>query len=424
MKYSYEFKLRAVKYYLKTGLYLKIPIESTRHCYLAKIRKWVALYKTHGKEGLKRIKKHKVFSVRKKLETIKKYNNGYSFYELSIALGIEQTVISNWAKQYKKYGIKGLNVVSGRGVEKKKRKIVLKEDSKTEIVKRIETIRSKKNIKLKDCLNEYKIASSTYYYNRHRTSYREKNHKIYELINEIFTSSGNTYGVVRMKIALKNEYGLLLSEKKIRRIMRDQKLKVILQKSKYKSYKGKRGEICDNIIHRNFKSNVPLKKITTDITEFEFPFGKVFLQPYLDMYNGEILCFQLSKDATFNQTRALINKLISKYKNQLDKTIFHSDQGWQYQTEWYQNKINELGCFQSMSKKGNCLDNAIMENFFGRLKMEIFYGKVFKYKNFNDFKKTIEKYIVFYNNKRVKTKLKMSPVQYRLFNNKKETILY
>jgi len=418
MKYSYEFKLKAVKYYLQTGSYIKAKIESTRDTFTRKVNTWVKLYKEHGEKGL--LHKRVVYSPTQKLNIIKKHKNGMSSTELGVIYGVDSTLIRNWVKEYDKNGLKGLYLLKvgrpkGKGLTStEKFEIKFSNLSLIEKVRTINHLVSSKKHNTTYYLKKYHIPSSTYYSNLKKRTYKEKNSDIYLIIQNIFESSNNSYGVKRMKIAIKNEYGLIINKKKISRIMRDLNLKVKLQKGKYKSYKGKRGKICKNIINRNFKSYKPLKKITTDVTEFELPFGKVYLQPFLDMYNGEILCYQISKYTTFEPTRKLFNKLIKKYKNRLNKTIFHSDQGWQYQTTWYQNKIEELGCFQSMSRKGNCLDNSVMENFFGRLKMEIFYGKVFDYKDYNHFKKAIENYINYYNLKRIKTKLGMSPVQYRI----------
>jgi len=413
MKYSYEFKLKAVKYYLKTGSYIKTNIESKRKTFVDKIRRWVKLYKLHGAQILKH-DKSKQFSIKQKLKIIKEFNKGRTYTELSLELGIEKAVVMSWVKKYNLYGEEGLKSRRGfHGKSKKTLKKIKKEKTLLEKIRHIEDLKDRSNKTLKSYLKEYRIPKSTYHYNLKRKTYREKNEYLYFVVKKIFESSNNTYGINRIKIALANEYGLVINKKKILRIMRDQNLKVKLQKGKYKSYKGKRGVICDNLIHRNFKADRPLQKITTDVTEFNLPFGKVYLQTYLDMYNDEILCYQISDNITFIQTRRLFEKLVKKYKDKLKFTIFHSDQGWQYQTEWYQNQIKELDCFQSMSRKGNCLDNSVMENFFGRLKMEMFYGNEYKFKNYRHFKLSLEKYIYFYNNIRIKTKYKTSPIFYR-----------
>ena len=164
------------------------------------------------------------------------------------------------------------------------------------------------------------------------------------------------------------------------------------RKNKYKSYKGEVGKIAPNLINRNFVANVPLQKLTTDVTEFAVCDEKVYLSPILDMYNNEI-----------------VSKLPPS-----SNPILHSDQGWQYQMKEYQRILKEDNITQSMSRKGNCLDNSIMENFFGRLKTEMFFGE--KFESVNTFIDKLKEYIYYYNNERINLKLKMSPVKYRTQN--------
>jgi len=186
-----------------------------------------------------------------------------------------------------------------------------------------------------------------------------------------------------------------------------------VRKSKYKSYKGELGKIAPNIINRNFFAEKPNQKWTTDVTEFHFPWGKVYLSPILDMFNGEIVSYDVSVNPTFNQTLNMLNQAFNKYSN-LNGLVMHSDMGWQYQMKQYQTRLADKGIVQSMSRKGNCLDNSIMENFFGLMKKEMFFGHQFEYKNFEEFKKAIDIYIYWYNNERIKSKLKgLSPVQFR-----------
>lgn len=190
------------------------------------------------------------------------------------------------------------------------------------------------------------------------------------------------------------------------------KLKGKRPKEKYHSYKGNIGK-ADNIINRNFKANKPNQKWTTDVTQFNFPFGKCYLSPILDMYNDEIVSYNLSLHPNLEQITDMLDKAFAKY-NDLSGLILHSDQGWQYQHQAYINKLKERGILQSMSRKGNCIDNSIMESFFGRLKNEMYYGLESKYKTFEEFSKAITEYINYFNNERIQFKTKwMSPVKYR-----------
>ena len=181
---------------------------------------------------------------------------------------------------------------------------------------------------------------------------------------------------------------------------------------KYRSYKGEIGKIAPNLLQRDFRTNAPKQKWTTEITEFSLFGTKLYLSPILDMYNGEIISYSISERPILNQVMDMLDKAFEKIPDNTN-LIFHSDQGWQYQHKQYQNRLRKKGIRQSMSRKGNCLDNAVMENFFGLLKSELLYLKEFR--SMEEFRIELERYIEYYNNKRIKSKLKgLSPVQYRL----------
>ena len=136
---------------------------------------------------------------------------------------------------------------------------------------------------------------------------------------------------------------------------------------------------------------------------------KLYLDPFMDMYNGEIISYGISKTPIME---ALNNAIKLTASCQYRRT-FHSDQGWTYQMKSYTNKLKEEGIFQNMSRKGNCHDNSVMENFFGLLKHEIYYGKT--YYSYGELKQAIENYIKYYNERRIKERLGcLSPIQYRL----------
>ena len=182
-------------------------------------------------------------------------------------------------------------------------------------------------------------------------------------------------------------------------------------KEKYHSYKGEVGKIADNIIDRDFSATAPLQKWTTDVSQFNFSWGKCYISPILDMNTNEIISYDLSLSPNMEQIQRILNKAFEKFPS-VEGLIFHSDQGWQYQHAEYQRLLAENNITQSMSRKGNCMDNGAMENFFGRLKVEMFYGEQFE--SVDDFILALDNYIHYYNNERISLKLKgMSPVQYR-----------
>ena len=179
----------------------------------------------------------------------------------------------------------------------------------------------------------------------------------------------------------------------------------------YRSYKGEVGKIADNILKRDFHASKPFEKLTTDVTQFKVCDEKVYLSPVMDLYNREIVSYSISTSPNLWQIRDMLDGLFAKLPADASP-VFHSDQGWQYQHAAYQRLLAEHNITQSMSRKGNCMDNGAMENFFGRLKVEMFYGE--KFENVNVFIDELKRYIDYYNYERISMKLKgMSPVQYR-----------
>ncbi len=231
------------------------------------------------------------------------------------------------------------------------------------------------------------------------------------------------YGYGRMKAELHNQ-GYLVNKKKVQKLMQKLNLQVMsfTRKSrKYSSYRGKVGTIAPNRIRRRFHTNIPHQKITTDTTEFKYyeiddkgrmTMKKLYLDPFMDMCNGEIISFGIDKRPSAQSVMNALEEAISTTKDCPYRRTFHSDQGWAYQMKSYSHRLKEERIFQSMSRKGNCYDNAVMENFFGLLKQEIYYGEV--YYSLEELKNAIEKYIKYYNEKRIKEKLGwLSPIQYR-----------
>ena len=181
---------------------------------------------------------------------------------------------------------------------------------------------------------------------------------------------------------------------------------------RYNSYKGEIGHTADNLLNRNFKAEKANEKWVTDVTEFALFGQKLYLSPILDLYNGEIISFNVSSHPNFAQITDMLEKAFQKIPDNTN-LILHSDQGWLYQLKPYQRMLKEKGITQSMSRKGNCLDNAVIENFFGLLKSELLYLQDFD--SIECFKQELIEYIDFYNNYRIKAKLGgKSPVQFRL----------
>ena len=181
---------------------------------------------------------------------------------------------------------------------------------------------------------------------------------------------------------------------------------------KYRSYKGEVGKIAPNLLERNFKTEKPNQKWVTDVTEFALFGIKLYLSPIIDLYYGEVVAYNISKHPNLSQITDMLEKAFAKIPDGTD-LILHSDQGWQYQHKQYQQMLKDKGVRQSMSRKGNCLDNACAENFFGLLKTELLYLQDFS--SVEQFISELEDYIVWYNTKRIKLVLGgLSPVDFRL----------
>ena len=259
-------------------------------------------------------------------------------------------------------------------------------------------------------LNQTNMARSSFYYYQKHNKLPDKYKEIKELIKSIYHKNKGRYGYRRITDELQNK-GIIINHKTVLRLMKLLELKSIIRIKKYKSYKGEQGKIAPNILERNFKAQAPNQKWATDITEFNVSGQKLYLSPIIDLYNQEIISYELTERPVFNQVVTMLKKAFKKIPNNTNLTL-HSDQGWQYQMKQYQYLLKEKGILQSMSRKGNCLDNAIIENFFGILKSEMFYTQ--KFKSIEELKKEIKEYINYYNNERIKSNLnKMSPIQYR-----------
>ena len=218
------------------------------------------------------------------------------------------------------------------------------------------------------------------------------------------------YGYRRVTYALR-AMGLVVNHKRVQRLMCELGLKSKVRPNRYKSYKGEIGRIAENKLNREFTVEQPNQKWVTDVTEFKVNNQKVYLSPIIDLFNREVISYEVRTSVTLPLVTDMLKAATSKLLPH-EKPLIHSDQGWQYQNKQYQNHLKQNGLLQSMSRKGNCLDNAVAENFFGILKTEMYHNKTFK--DANELIENIKEYIDYYNNERIKLKLKgLSPIQYR-----------
>ena len=266
----------------------------------------------------------------------------------------------------------------------------------------------KEGHKLNDLLDVIGLSRSTYYYELGRTDkVKERNAELSSEISTIFNENRKRYGVRRVHHELLNR-GFQVNHKRVQRIMNQLALFGKRPKEKYHSYKGDVGKVADNIINRDFSTEKPLQKWTTDVSQFNLPWGKCYISPILDMNTNEIISYNLSTSPNMEQIRDMLNKAFERFPS-VQGLVMHSDQGWQYQHAFYSGELQKHGIIQSMSRKGNCYDNCMMETFFGRLKNEMFYGFEKNYHSFEAFSKAIAEYIDYYNNSRIQAKTKWMP---------------
>lgn len=191
-------------------------------------------------------------------------------------------------------------------------------------------------------------------------------------------------------------------------------LKAAIKVKRYTSWRGERGSATANILQRNFKASRPNEKWVTDVTEFAVNGRKLYLSSIIDLFNNEVISYSISERPTMPMIDDMLIKAFARMEEN-SKPVLHSDQGWQYRHRWYQYQyqLREFGVLQSMSRKGNCLDNACAECFFGPLKSECFYTR--KFNDVDELKIVLEEYIHYYNTRRISLKFNgLSPVEYRL----------
>ena len=264
--------------------------------------------------------------------------------------------------------------------------------------------------KLQYLLKATGLSKSVYYYQRHALLIPCSDSDIKTQIRHIYHQHKGRYGYRRITSVLRTS-GQVINHKKVQRLMLELGLKSTVRPKRYKSYKGEVGTVVPDLLQRDFKANSPNQKWVTDVTEFKVGEQKVYLSPVIDLYNQEVVSYEVRKSVKLPLVTDMLKSALDKLKWH-EKPIFHSDQGWQYQHKGFQQLLKNKSLKQSMSRKGNCLDNAVAENFFGILKTEMYHGETFN--DANELIQSIKEYIEYYNHKRIKLQLKgLSPIEYR-----------
>nr|WP_267313865.1 IS3 family transposase [Acinetobacter indicus] len=453
-KYSQQFKLEVVQNYLSNKN--DDGFRKTANKYKldrATIRQWVAIYQTLGEDGLKPQSHRITYSTEFKLKVVLKIlNDGLSLIDALRFFKLKEVgTLSTWLRKYQAHGIDGLKskpkgrpkqmpkpqrprIKTSQEDRNKTQEQLLEElaylRAEVAYLKKPESLDSeaqrtgksrtataarfiselRQSYQLRHLLRTSGMARSTYFYHEQQSKREDKYSDLKQQIKAIYHKHKGRYGYRRITLALKN-LGFTINHKCVQRLMQSMQLRSCIRAVKYRSYKGQIGKIAKNVLQRQFKADKPNQKWVTDVTEFNVRGEKLYLSPIMDLFNGEIISFQLQRRPLFGLVKDMLKDAIAKLSPN-DKPIIHSDQGWQYQMRFYQQQLQQHGFIQSMSRKGNCLDNASMESFFGILKSECFYGEEFN--SVEELEQTVKEYIHYYNHERIKVKLKgLSPVEYR-----------
>ena len=246
---------------------------------------------------------------------------------------------------------------------------------------------------------------ATFYYHLKRMNSADKYKAVKAEITAIYHENKGRYGYCRITAELRKR-NFLLNHKTVQRLMKELGLVCRVRMKKYRSYKGEVGKIAPNLLNRDFRAEKPNQKWVTDVTEFSLFGEKLYLSPILDLHSSDLVSYTISDRPVLSMVTTMLDKAFEKIPDGTG-LILHSDQGWQYQHKQYRQMLQKKGIQQSMSRKGNCLDNAVIENFFGLLKSELLYLQEFQ--SMEHFKQELVEYLDYYNNRRIKAKLKGLP---------------
>ncbi|AWA18121.1 IS3 family transposase [Escherichia coli] len=442
MKHSFEVKLAAVNHYLAghAGIISTAKLFQLSHTSLSH---WINLFLLHGPRALD-CRHRRSYSPEDKLCVVL-YALGHSESLPRVAARFNipsHNTVKNWIKGYRKSGNEAF-------IRRRKEKSMTRSDdtheneanmTPEEMKNELRYLRAE-NAYLKamqehllekkppgagektkvirslrcghcqsDLLKAAGLARSTLYYQLSLQKAKDKYADVKQLIASIFHEHRGCYGYRRIHCELQKR-GLKFSGKTVRKLMQQLGLKSPVRLKKYRSYRGNMGLAAENILQRQFKAEAPCEKWVTDITEFRAGGQKLYLSPILDLFNGEIVAWETACRPTEELVKRMLNKGLESLAEG-EKPLLHSDQGWHYRIKSYQSALADKGLVQSMSRKGNCLDNAVMENFFGHLKEEIYYRR--DYRSVEELENAVNEYITYWNQKRIKLSLGgLSPVEYR-----------
>ncbi|EOU1787519.1 IS3-like element IS1397 family transposase, partial [Candidatus Ventrimonas sp.] len=439
MKHSFEVKLAAVNHYLAghAGIISTAKLFQLSHTSLSH---WINLFLLHGPRALDCRHKRSYSPEDKLCVVLYALGHSESLPRVAARFNIpSHNTVKNWIKGYRKSGNEAF-------IRRRKEKSMTRSDdtheneanmTPEEMKNELRYLRAE-NAYLKamqehllekkppgagektkvirslrcghcqsDLLKAAGLARSTLYYQLSLQKAKDKYADVKQLIASIFHEHRGCYGYRRIHCELQKR-GLKFSGKTVRKLMQQLGLKSPVRLKKYRSYRGNMGLAAENILQRQFKAEAPCEKWVTDITEFRAGGQKLYLSPILDLFNGEIVAWETACRPTEELVKRMLNKGLESLAEG-EKPLLHSDQGWHYRIKSYQSALADKGLVQSMSRKGNCLDNAVMENFFGHLKEEMYYRR--DYRSVEELENAVNEYITYWNQKRIKLSLGgLSPV--------------
>lgn len=239
--------------------------------------------------------------------------------------------------------------------------------------------------------------------------------ELWDKAREVFSRTPNGCGHRQVAMCIRSELGVRVADKTVLKLMREAGLRCGIRRRNpwraYSSYRGDSGAPAPNLLARDFSADGPWQKLATDVTEVAQPWGKAYLAPVIDLYSGEVLGMSVSRSPNLAQQRRLLGQVLAKMPEGAGP-VLHSDMGWQYQHDWWRSELRANGVAQSMSRKGNCLDNACAEGFFGHFKDEVTRGV--EWPDYASFERDVLAAVEHWNTRRRQKRLRgLTPAEYR-----------
>lgn len=269
--------------------------------------------------------------------------------------------------------------------------------------------------KLADLLQVAGLARSTFYYQCQAILRTEQQSDMELKIRAVYDEHKGRYGYRRITAALCRSMAEPVNHKCVQCLMQKMGLRALIRaKKRFRHVPGMSDVHVPNVLQRDFFAEAPNQKWVTDVTEFNVQGQKLYLSACMDLYNGEVIAHRMAKRPVFDLVSDTLRDALARSEC-ASELIVHSDQGWHYKMRPYRAMLTRHGVRQSMSRRGNCFDNAVIESFFGTLKAEYYHLET--HQGIAALEAGVHDYIRYYNHERIKLGLQgLSPVEYRVRN--------